>query len=140
MWYTSSLIFVIERDMKEFIAYEGVEFVIEWFHDAKGKSQALEYFLELSRERQDRVLKLFKVMGDRGVIHNLTKFRNEGDGIFAFKPQPDRFLCFFFKGKRVIVTNAFIKKQDKLPVNEKEKALSKKSEYEKRIHEGTYYV
>jgi hypothetical protein len=125
--------------MKEFIAYEGMEFAIEWFHDTKGKSQSLEYFLELSRERQDRVLKLFRVMGDRGVIHNLTKFRSEGDGIFAFKPQPDRFLCFFFKGKRVIVTNAFVKKQDKLPVNEKDKALSKKNEYEKRVHEGTYY-
>jgi len=30
-----------------------------------------------------------------GKIFDITKFRNEGDGIYAFKPQPDRFLSFF---------------------------------------------
>ena len=78
-------------------------------------------------------------MGDRGIIHNTTKFRNEGDGVYAFKPQPDRFLCFFYKGKKIVVTNAFVKKQDKLPVAEKEKALIRKQSYEKRVEEGTYY-
>jgi hypothetical protein len=78
-------------------------------------------------------------MGDRGVINNITKFRNEGNGIYAFKPQPDRFLCFFYKGKKVVITNAFVKKQDKLPVSEKERALHRKQNYEKRIEEGTYY-
>lgn len=126
--------------MKEFVAYEGNEFVIEWFYDSSGKSSALDYFLELNSERQDRVLRLFKAMADRGIINNITKFRNEGDGIFAFKPQPDRFLCFFFKGKKIIVTNAFMKKQDKMPPNEKEKALSKKLDYEKRHIGGSYYV
>ena len=54
-------------------------------------------------------------MGDFGVIHDTTKFRNEGDSIYAFKPQPDRYLCFFFSGKKIIVTNAYRKKSDKLP-------------------------
>jgi hypothetical protein len=70
------------------------------------------------------------------LLRNLTKLRNEGDGIYAFKPQSDRFLCFFVTGKRVIITNAFEKKQDKLPPNEK--AMAKK-DYEKRVCEGTYY-
>ena len=125
--------------MREFIAYDGSEFTIEWHYNAGGKSQALEYFLDLVNERQDRVLKLFKTMGDRGIIHNITKFRNEGNSIFTFKPKPDRFLCFFCKGKKIIITNAFEKKQDKLPPTEKEKALSKKQDYEKRVKEGTYY-
>lgn len=49
-------------------------------------------------------------MGEQGKIFDETKFRNEGDKIYAFKPQPDRYLCFFFQGKKIIVTNAFIKK------------------------------
>ncbi len=42
--------------MKEFIAYEGNEFVIEWYYDRAGKSSSLEYFLELDPMRQDRAL------------------------------------------------------------------------------------
>jgi len=38
---------------------------------------------------------LFKRIGDFGKISDKTKFRNEKDGIYAFKPQPDRLLSFF---------------------------------------------
>lgn len=103
------------------------------------KSQALEYFLELNDDRQNQVLKLFKLMGERGQINNITKFRNEGDGIYAFKPKPDRFLCFFCKGKKIVVTNAFEKKQDKLPKSETEKALRAKEDYDARVEGGIYY-
>lgn len=79
-------------------------------------------------------------MGDVGKINDKTKFNNEGDKIYAFKPQPERFLCFFVKGKKIIVTNAFKKKTQKLPKDEKEKALKYKTEYEKRRNEERYYA
>ena len=78
-------------------------------------------------------------MGEQGKIFDETKFRNEGDKIYAFKPQPDRYLCFFFKGKKIIVTNAFQKKSEKLPLNEKEQAVKAHTSYEERTKEGTYY-
>ena len=68
-----------------------------------------------------------------------TKFNFEGDGIFAFKPIPHRFLCFFVKGKKVIITNAFIKKSDKMPKSEKERALKRKEDYETRTKKEQYY-
>ena len=83
---------------------------------------------------------LFKRMGDFGRISDLTKFRNEGDKIYAFKPQPNRFLSFFYTGKKIIVTNAFCKKGQKLPEDEKSKAVSRKENYEKRVTAGVYYV
>lgn len=64
------------------------------------------------------------------------KFRNEDDQIYAFKPQPDRFLCFFYQGGKVIVTNAFSKKQNKLPPREKQKALKLREDYIKRLLGG----
>ena len=82
---------------------------------------------------------LFKRMGDFGKIIDKTKFNNEGDKIYAFKPQPDRFLCFFVRQKKIIITNAFCKKQPKLPPSEKERALNYKDDFEKRIKRGTYY-
>ncbi len=82
---------------------------------------------------------LLKRMGDFGRIFDKTKFRNEGDRIFAFKPQPDRFLCFFATGRKIIITNAFVKKSNKLPSAEKGRALRAKADFEARVRKGNYY-
>jgi phage-related protein len=125
--------------MKQKIAYEGREFTIEWYFDSKGYSQALEYFTEQPKDKQRKLLNLFRLMGDQGKIFDKTKFRYEDDEIYAFKPQPDRYLCFFFKGKKIIITNAFIKKTQKLPQGEKDQALKAYQNYEKRVKKGEYY-
>lgn len=98
----------------------------------------MDYFNNLTIEEQADTLVLFKRMGDAGKINNTTKFRNEGDKIFAFKPKPNRFLCFFVKGKKIIITNGFSKKQNKLPLAEKEKAITARKDYLNRIKEGEY--
>lgn len=105
------------------LIYEGQYHRVEWYYDEKGHSQPYEYFVKSNSNQKRKFLILIKKMADFGVIFDKTKFRNEGEGIYAFKPQPDRYLCFFFDDKKIIVTNAFRKKSDKLPVNEKEKAL-----------------
>ena len=125
--------------MPGYVAYEGLSYVIEWYYNEKEESQALEYFSELGVLQQDKTLYLFKRMGDFGKISNKKQFRYEGDGIFAFKPQPDRFLCFFMKGRKIIITNAFLKKTDTLPYREKKKALKFREDYLSRYKEGKYY-
>jgi len=129
----------MKNKQKEYIAFEGEKFTIEWYFDQKGKSIALDYLESLEDEDQAKLFALMKLMGDVGQIKNKTKFRNEGDKIYAFKPQPHRFLCFFFKGNKIIVTSAFHKKTDKLPKNEKERALKLRNDYENRVKRGTYY-
>jgi hypothetical protein len=123
----------------EYIAYKGICYTIEWYYDETGYSQPYEYLMGLNPETQKKVFHLFKRMGDFGKISDITKFRNEGDQIYAFKPQPDRFLSFFVKNKVVIVTNAFRKKTDKLPENEKIKAIKYRKNYLLRVNEGEYY-
>jgi len=125
--------------MKEFIAYEGDSLTIEWFYDENGKSDSLDYFESLSNTQKRKILMLFKRIGDFGKISDITKFRNEGDKVFAFKPQPDRFLSFFYMGKKVVVTNAFRKKSQKLPEKEKYLALQRMSNYDSRVKSGDYY-
>jgi hypothetical protein len=79
------------------------------------------------------------MMGDVGKIINKEKFNYEGDQIFCFKPVPDRFLCFFFEGSKIIITNAYKKQTQKMPVREKERALKAKDDYIKRCKSGDYY-
>ncbi|MEW6234081.1 MAG: type II toxin-antitoxin system RelE/ParE family toxin [Candidatus Omnitrophota bacterium] len=129
----------MEKQFKEFIAYKGPCYTVEWYHDDRGRNEVLEYFNDLSVERQRKFMVLIRRIGDAGKIFDKTKFRNEGDGIYAFKLHPDRFLCFFFSGRKIIITNAFEKKTDKLPMSEKQKALIRQADFKRRIKEGTYY-
>lgn len=124
----------------EYVAYSGDAYTIEWYFDEKDRSEALEYYNQLTVQERIQLLKLFKRMGDSGEIHDKTKFRYEEDKIYAFKPKPDRFLCFFYEGRKIIVTNGFRKKQQKLPISEKENALKKREIYMNRSRRGDYYA
>ena len=119
-------------DSNSCIIYSGAKFTIEWYYDKNGKSVVYDRFNESKEEIQNRFLVLIKKMGDFGKIYDKTKFRYEGDGIYAFKPQPDRYLSFFTDGKKIIITNCFRKKTDKLPKNEKALALKYRQDYIER--------
>ena len=123
----------------EYIAHEGKKYTIEWYYDARNRSVALEYFNELSIARKKKLINLFITMGEVGKIFKKDKFNYEEDKVYAFKPSPDRFLCFFFTGAKIIVTNAYEKKSEKMPVREKERALKYKEDYAKRVAKGDYY-
>jgi phage-related protein len=119
-------------DEKSCLIYSGQKFIIEWYYDKDGKSVAYDYFVETTEKLQDKFFILIKRMGDFGKINDKKKFRNEGDGIYAFKPQPDRYLSFFTDNKKIIVTNGFVKKTDKLPKNEKNLAIKYRQDYFER--------
>ena len=116
-------------DKNNCVIYSGERFSVEWYFDEKGYSQAYEYFLSANDLQKRKFLVLVKRIADFGKIFDKTKFRNEGDSIYAFKPQPDRYLAFFVVDKKIIVTNAFYKKTDKLPQSEKDLALKYKEIY-----------
>ena len=121
------------------IAYQGDRFVIEWYFDRNGKSQAFEHFEKLTLRRKKKLLHLFYILGDVGKLFNEEKFRYEGNHIYALKSTPDRFLCFFFDGSKIIITNSYDKKSAKMPTKEKERTLRYKDDYKKRCKGKIYY-
>ena len=125
-----------QRLPREIIAYEGTKLTIEWYYDDSGYSQAFEYAEALDDADRKKLAALLMVIGDIGQLRNLQKFRYEGDKIYAFKPKPHRFLAFFFAGGKVIITNAFVKKSDKLPPGEKDRTLKCMKDYEHRVKAG----
>ena len=86
--------------MKEYLAYKGEKFTIEWYFSPKGESQPLEIINTLSTVEQQR---------------------------------------FFFEGKKIIITNAFVKKSQKLKKQDKDCAVNARIDYAKRIKEAIYY-
>ena len=124
---------------EDVLIYQGSKFTIEWYFNERGVSPARNYYESLPVERRVKFIKLARLMGEVGRIFDIARFRNEGDQIFAFKPQPDRYLCFFVVGRKIIVTNGFEKKSQKLPQGEKERALRAKTDFELRVRRGAYY-
>ena len=130
---------MINRDQKEYIAFEGVVYTIEWYYNESNRSEVFDDFESLTDVDQRNLLMLFERMGNDGKISNKTKFRNEGDEIYAFKPKQGRFLCFFHVGKKIIVLSAYKKQGDKLPKKEKKKAENRREDYLARVKQGDYY-
>ena len=64
-----------QKEIREYVAFEGEKFTIEWYFDNKGKSIALEYLESLKDEEQAKLFELLKLMGNIGVIKNKTRFR-----------------------------------------------------------------
>jgi phage-related protein len=122
-------------DKQDCVVYIGELFTIEWYYDFMGYSQAYEYFLKTSDSQKRKFFILIKRISEFGKISDISKFRNEGDDIYAFKPKPDRYLSFFVKGKKIIITNGFTKRVQKLPRSEKERAMNYRSDYLSRFKE-----
>lgn len=125
--------------MEEYIAYKGYKYTIEWYYTERGDSQPLDFFKGISATEQQKLFHIIKRLGDFGFVSDKTKFRNEGDDIYAMKPQPNRFLSFFYEGNKIIITNAFVKKAQKLRKQEKDRAIAARNDYIERVREGKYY-
>ena len=111
------------------VIYKGKFFQIEWYYDSNGNSQPFDYYQSCDIVQKRKFLMLCQRMGDFGRILDTTKFRAEGDDIYAFKPQPDRYLAFFKKGSKNIVTNAYRKSGSKMPKTEKKLAIKNRADY-----------
>jgi len=106
-------------DRDSCIIYIGSVFTVEWYYDERGKSPGQKFYLKSTEEQRRKIYDLITKIADDGNFLPKTQFRYEGGGIYAFKPIPDRYLSFFTDNKKIIVTNGFVKKQDKFPAKEK---------------------
>ena len=119
------------RLQDKFLLYTGKHYLI-YFHSENSKSSAVyDYFENCDKITQASLLHLAKRMGDVGKIYDTTKFRLEDkeNKIYVFKPRKERFFCFFFVGKKIIITSAHKKRRQKLDKNELKKAIEIRNKY-----------
>ncbi len=121
------------------LVYDGAVFQIEFYVTPSGTAPAEDWLEQLPATAQQKFAALFARMGDTGKIWNERKFKHltETDQLFEFKADADRILCFFFVGRRLILTHGFRKAGDKTPKREIERAEAYKHLFEGRvIHEA----
>lgn len=117
------------------LVYDGAALRIEFYVASNGVVPAEEWLDRLSLGSQQKFAALFARMGETGRIWNERKFKHltETDQIFEFKVEADRVLCFFFVGRRLILTHGFRKSGDKTPKREIDRAEAYKKDFEGRV-------
>ena len=132
----------MKRPKKEdYIFYQGERFQVEFYFTETGEMPAKEYLEKESSGVQVKLAALVKYIADHGRLFNKTKFRkvDSKDNIFEFKPVDHRFFSFFYEGKKIIITNAYMKKSQKVSKRDLEKAKNMKKTYTARFKGGIYY-
>ena len=116
---------------ENFLVYKGEHYSIYFHAETKDSSSVNEYFECCDDVVQASLLFLVKTMADTGRIYDETKFRIEDrqNKIYCFKPREERFFCFFFAGKKIIITSAYAKKKQKLDQHELKRAIQIRREY-----------
>ncbi len=125
----------------DYIFFRGKKYQVEFYCDEKGRMPAKEYFDKADKSGKYKLIALVEYLTDEGKLYDKTKYRivDDAEKIFEFKPKHDRFFNFFYKGGKIILTNAYRKKTQKVDKKELRKAIKMKQDYEKREKGGIYY-
>ncbi len=108
------------------LVYDGAVLRIEFYVAPNGVAPAEAWLEQLPRGSQQKFAALFVRMGDTGKIWNERTFNHvtETDQLVECNVDADRILCFFFIGRRLILTHGFRKRGDTTPPREIERAES----------------
>ena len=82
-----------------------------------------------------------KYVAEEGRLFDEAKFRivDKNERIYEFKPLSERFFNFFYEGRKIIITNAYRKKTQKVDRQAVGRAIRTKRDYESRVKGGRYY-
>lgn len=108
-------------------------FQIEFYERGNGEQPARDFIDSLDKKMRAKMLMLLTLLQDNG--HELrepySKYLSEGIFELRAKAGTDisRVLYFFYVDHRIILTNGFIKKTQKTPAQEMEKAKKYRADY-----------
>jgi len=126
---------------EEYVFYQGEKFQVEFYFTQNWLLPAKECFVESAFDVKVKLAALVKYMAEHGKIFDITKFRlvDVKEKIYEFKPLRYRFFNFFFEGNKIIITNGYMKKSQKVSKKDLERAKDMKDDYVFRVRGGTYY-
>ena len=110
-----------------------MKFDVEFFVKADGTYPAEAFILAQDFKMQSKLFRGLELLESRGNELGEPYSSYLGDGIFEVRVKQGseiaRVLYFFVVGKKIILTNGFIKKTQKTPQNENKLAKKYRKEY-----------
>lgn len=101
-------------------------FSIEFYEKENGVIPFVEFYNSQNSVMKARILHHIELLESKGNLLFEPYSKHLGNGIFELRIRSSnrygRVLYFFYINKRIIITHGFIKKTNKTPINEIEKA------------------
>jgi phage-related protein len=115
-------------------------FVIEFYESGKGDVPAEEFLLNLDIKMRAKILGIMGILQEKGNQLREPYSKHLEDGIFEIRGKVgtdiSRVLYFFYYDGKIIFTNGFVKKTQKTPKSEIDKAKVYRKEYIERCEKN----
>ena len=124
--------YISEGNSKELVKL----FEVEYYEKSDGTYPAEEFILSQDIKMQTKLFRLLELLELKGNELREPYSKSLSDGIFEIRAiqgnNITRVLYFFVVGKKIILTNGFVKKTQKTPENEIALAKKYRKDYELR--------
>jgi phage-related protein len=111
-------------------------FIAEYYQKDDGTYPVEEFILSLDNKMKAKVLWTISLLEEYGIKLRLPYSEHLEDDIFELRIKQSsditRVLYFFYKDKRIILTNGFVKKSQKTPPGELKLAKDRRENFLKR--------
>lgn len=109
------------------------KYEVIFYDKSDGTEPAKDFILSVDKKMRAKILKTIVILQNNGTDLRMPYSEHLEDGIFEIRAKVgsdiSRVLYFFVIGHRIILTNGFIKKTQKTPKGEIEKAKQYRKEY-----------
>lgn len=113
-----------------------MKYEIEFYSKENGEEPAKQFILGLPPKMKAKILKILDILELNGPLTRLPYSKLLDDGIFEIRAKQGsditRVLYFFYIGRKIILTNGFVKKTQKTPRSEIDLAKKYRQDYERR--------
>lgn len=113
-----------------------MNYSVEYYEKEDGTYPAEEFILSQDKKMQAKLFMALEFLEEKGPLLREPYSKSLGDGIFEVRAKQgsdiSRVLYFFVVDKRIILTNGFVKKTQKTPTNEIERAKRYRKDYQTR--------
>lgn len=113
-----------------------MDFEIVFYDRPDGTEPVREFLDSLDVKMRAKLVREIELLAVNGTELREPYSKAVGDGIFELRAKVgsdiSRVLYFFFIGQKIILTNGFIKKSNRTPPGEKDKAIKYRAEYMSR--------
>lgn len=113
-----------------------MRFDVEFYETDNGKQPAREFLLSLDKKMRAKMADTICILEDNGYELREPYSKHLSEGIFELRAKIGsditRVLYFFYVDRKIILTNGFIKKTQKTPQAELERAKRYRADYLRR--------
>ena len=114
-------------------------FIVEFYETEDGKKPVEEFLDSLNDKMAAKMVGLMELLEEKGNELRMPYSEALGDGIFELRCKQGtditRVLYFFYYGGKIIITNGFTKKTQKIPSNEIKLAKGRRTDWIRRNKE-----